>query len=175
MKTKKRFFLFIAALAAFSIILLLAGCRSETFKRSRELYALGIDPSSATVVESSDSHGGFHGDGLLFAQISIADDSVGAILSQRDEWKPLPLSENLTALVYGITTETSQTGPYLTNEDNEPVFPEIQNGYYYFEDRHAKSIDPYDDTDVFGRNSYNLTVAIYDTDTNMLYYAELDT
>jgi hypothetical protein len=172
MKTKKAFFLFIAA---FAMLLLFSGCQSGTSTRDQWLYALGIDPSSATVVESSDSHSGFHGDGLLFAQISIADDSVGAILSQRDEWKPLPLAENLTALAYGITTETSQTGPYLTNEANEPVFPEIQNGYYYFEDRHSQSTDPYDDADVLGRNSFNFTLAIYDTDTNTLYYAEFDT
>jgi hypothetical protein len=172
MKTKKRLFLFIAA---FAMCLLFAGCQDGTSTLDQWLYTLGIDPSSATVVESSDSHGGFHGDGLLFAQISIADDSVGTLLSQRDEWKSLPLSENLTALVYGVATEAGQTGPYLTNDANEPVFPEIQNGYYYFEDRHSKSTDPYDDTDVLERASFNFTLAIYDTDTDTLYYAEFDT
>jgi hypothetical protein len=169
---KKMFFLFIAA---FAMALLFSGCQDGTSQRNFDSSILGIDPSSATVVESSDSHGGFQGDGLLFKQIRFADDSVGAILSQRDEWKPLPLSENLTTLVYGVTTETSQDGPYLTNEANEPVFPEVQNGYYYFEDRHSKSVDPYDDTDVLERYSFNFTIAIYDTDTNTLYYAEFDT
>lgn len=31
------------------------------------------------------------------------------------------------------------------------------------------------DVDLFERSSFNFTLAIYDTDTNTLYYFELDT
>lgn len=38
-----------------------------------------------------------------------------------------------------------------------------------------QSTDPKDDTNVFSRFSYNFTMAIYDAETNTLYYMELDT
>jgi len=59
--------------------------------------------------------------------------------------------------------------------DGTPAIPEVDNGYYYFRDRHYQSTDPTDDSGVLGRASYNFTIAIYDTDSKILYYMELDT
>ena len=53
--------------------------------------------------------------------------------------------------------------------------PKIENGYYYFLDRHNESNDKYDDTNLNNRASWNFTLAIMDIDTNIIYYYELDT
>ena len=41
--------------------------------------------------------------------------------------------------------------------------------------RHPDAIDASDDTDLFDRYSYNFSIAVYDLDTDMLYYFEFDT
>ena len=44
-----------------------------------------------------------------------------------------------------------------------------------FEDRHLESNDSRDDTELLDRHSYNFSIAIYDCDTNIMYYFEFDT
>lgn len=49
--------------------------------------------------------------------------------------------------------------------------PKVENGGYYFIDRQQ-------DTERAGllyRRSYNFSLAIYDSDENILYYCEIDT
>ena len=60
-------------------------------------------------------------------------------------------------------------------EDGEPFFPEVDQGCYYFRDRHGESQDPTDESGLFNRGSWNFTLAIYDSQTGTLYYYELDT
>ena len=84
------------------------------------------------------------------------------------------MTENLTALVYGLKDETSSIDPYIS-EDGEALFPKVENGYYYFYDRHSESKDHFDDTNVLSRHSFNFVIAIFDTDTNRLYYSKFDT
>ena len=57
----------------------------------------------------------------------------------------------------------------------EAYMPAIDNGYYMFKDRHSESKDSRDDSELFDRNSYNFSIAIYDCDTDKMYYFEFDT
>lgn len=41
--------------------------------------------------------------------------------------------------------------------------------------RHSESTDHFDDTNVLDRHSFNFVIAIFDTDTNRLYYSRFDT
>ena len=59
--------------------------------------------------------------------------------------------------------------------DDDLEIPQIENGYYYFYDRHDEATDPYDDSEFLARFSFNFTLAIYDSDTNTLYLCEYDT
>lgn len=136
---------------------------------------IGVDVSAGEVISESDTHEGFHGDGDRVIEIQFTDTFFSDQLKDNAEWKAMPLTENLTALVYGLHTETSSIGPMIHSEDNVPVVPEIENGYYYFRDRHSQSTDPKDDTNILSRASYNFTIAIFDADANILYYSELDT
>ena len=156
------------------MILSLVGCRKKDIQ-SDISESLGIDVRKGTVLMDSDSHGGFHGDGMLFQQISFGDSKLSDEIKDNDGWKPMPLSQNMEALVYGIEVDTSSIGPYLTDESGNTIIPDIQNGYYYFYDRHSESKDPYSDKDILNRASFNFTLALYDSDNRVLYYVEFDT
>lgn len=130
--------------------------------------ALGVDASAGTVVSASDSHGGFHRDGLTFIELSFPDDSFGTRV--QTAWHFLPLSGSLNTFVYG----SPGAGPYITR-DGVNCFPPVQNGCYYFEDRHSQSTDPHSDSELLQRHSFNVTIAIYDADTRTFYYCEFDT
>lgn len=156
------------------VILLLSGCGKGNVQEDVS-KAIGIDVSKGTILTESDSHGGFHGDGMSVIHITFDEDAVLDEIENNDYWNELPLSENITALVYGISDDTSTIGPYLTDENGNTIIPEIQNGYYYFYDRHSESKDPYSDENVLARASFNFTLALYDSDNNVLYYVEFDT
>lgn len=156
------------------MIFSLVGCGEKDIQGDIS-ESLGIDVRKGTVLMDSDSHGGFHGDGMLFQKILFEDSKFSDEIKDNDGWKPMPLSKNMEALVYGIEEATSRIGPYLTDESGDTIVPDIQNGYYYFYDRHSESKDPYSDKDIFNRASFNFTLAIYDFDNHVLYYVEFDT
>ena len=126
---------------------------------------LNIEISQESIVEKKDTENGF---------MSMKITDTKTVEEIKSEWKELPLTENLTALVYGLEDETSSIGPYIS-EDGEALFPKVENGYYYFYDRHSESKDHFDDTNVLSRHSFNFVIAIFDTDTNRLYYSKFDT
>lgn len=150
------------------IFIMITGCYpfkklSETEYVSKEL---GIDFRSGTVVNSFDDHGGFLGDGTTIIKISFDDSSCVEKIKDSEEWCPLPLTENLIEFLDNVNYDEF---------DDVCIDSNIKNGYYCFIDRHTESRDSKDDTDLLNRFSINATLAIYDTETNALYYAELDT
>ena len=86
-------------------------------------------------------------------------------------WKTFPLSENLQVFLYGGVRNG------VTRGGNARMFglPEIDDGYYFFMDRHSKSTDASDDSELFDRGSYNFTLLIYDAVQTQLYLIEFDT
>lgn len=121
---------------------------------------LGAEITDGVLLKSEDSHGGFLGDGLSYAEIRCS-----LKIPDSDYWHPLPLSDTLTKLTAG--------NGLLATDGRSLVPPEIRNGWYFFMDEYdGKSPD---DTLVSERHSYNFTLALYDRDTGMLYFYELDT
>ena len=132
---------------------------------------LGADVNSAKVIFSENSHGGFHGDGEKYLIFKFDDDSFENTIKEDNTWHKLPVADDaVTALLYGLETPEMTYGPYI-NQD----IPKVSNGYYFFYDRHADRINPFDASDVLNRGSINFTAALYDADTDTLYYMELDT
>lgn len=121
----------------------------------------GIDVSKGKVISENDTHG-FHGDGLYFSEIKFSDDSTVSQIKENEYWHKMPLSKNLNEFIYEPL-------------DDGIKIPKITNGYYYFYDRHSESSNPYDDTELLNRGSYNFTVMIYDCDTDTLYVCREDT
>lgn len=157
-------------------LLFMSGCSKSGSITDEISKTIGIDLANAEFATRIDTHGGFHGDGNTIVTMPIPSESVLEQIQSNSNWHSLPFTENLTAVVYGITEGNSTIGPYITVDDTRnPAVPEISNGYYFFLDRHSQSTDPHDDTNVLSRASFNLTIAIYDCDTEMLYYLEFDT
>lgn len=142
------------------VALLLVGCGKSDYKDYVSELG-GIDISAAKVVSSQDSHGGFHGDGVLAVSFDCSDVSDAALDGMK-AWTEFPLSDNMQHVVYG-------------GFNDEVIIPEITNGCYLFHDRHSESTDPTDDSQLFDRYSYNFSLLLFDFDTNMLYLIEVDT
>ena len=159
------------------LILLLISVYGSKDSTKNISKTLGVSLSKGRVVQEIDSHGGFHGDGMSFKVITFRDQDSDLVKQIRGNewWCELPFTENLSAVVYGEVKNNYIRGSLVTNEDGEQVFPAVENGYYFFYDRHTDSKDRKDDTDLLNRYSYNFTIAIYDSDHQVLYYYELDT
>lgn len=118
-------------------------------------------------LECRDTHGGFHMDGETLIKIYFSNEQANKFLkevNQNKHWRKLPMTIN-----------AKKTITYLM--DDEIKIPEIINGYWFFLDRHSDSNNKYDENERFEefRPSRNYTVAIFDTDTNILYFYECDT
>lgn len=163
----KQIILTISTLLIF--ILPLAACSSQKPQNiiSNEL---GIDASSGNEVSSFDNHGGFHGDGTAYIALSFSDNTVLEQIQESTQWQAFPLDETVQALVYGVSDATSRVGPFLYDENGNPLVPGISNGYYLLIDRHTDK-----EKNILNRSSFNFTLGLYDTDTNTLYYCEFDT
>ena len=143
----------------------LFGC-TNTQKTLDEEFEFSKD--DFVVIEELDTHGGFHGDGAYYLTLDCSknQEKVNELIK---DWKPLPLTENLNEALY-----ERHYGAY-----EEKSLPKIENGFYKFIDRHREAsnegINASDDSNIFNRHSYNYTIAIYDLDTQMMYYFEFDT
>lgn len=150
----------------------LAACRVKT-PQERIAKELGLDASDGTEVLHYDSHGG-NGDGASCYALQFSDDAMAQSIRDQDGWASLPMDETTTLLVYGQSDEARSVGPYLTDSDGNSLLPEIEHGYYCFIDRQADdkalSAKP-----ILERGCYNFTVAVYDEDSDILYYCQLDT
>ena len=127
-------------------------------------YNLKLNVSSGEVAESFDTHGGFNGDGVTFAKIKFSDDSALTQIENNNVWTPLPSDETVQALLYG------DYSGFVCDENGNSLIPEIKNGYSMLIDKQDKSL-----TNMLERASLNFVLGVYDTDTNTLYYYELDT
>lgn len=178
----KKLFIKTAALTLFALTLALcSGCglifHSDEKKEAGE--ALGLDLTSAAVIESRDTHGGFLGDGTQFLKLDCGGAHAVEQIENSAHWKPLPVLTHVSTLLYGgegwapiVKIDDYDSGVY-----DQPLFPKVENGWYFFYDRYDNgvSFDRYDDSLVLGRFSFNFTVALYDADTDTLYYAKVDT
>ena len=175
MNRMKKNIIFLAAAAT----LLLAGLTACKAKTPQDLAseALSLDLSSGSEVSSYDTHSG-NGDGTSCMVLSFQDDAVLEQIQESVSWHPLPVDQTTQVLVYGFSEETGETswqiGPFLTDDNGNPLVPEVQNGYYVLLDRQAED-GKAPGSDILNRGSFNFTFGLYDTDTDTLYCCELDT
>ncbi len=159
---KKRLF---AVLAAF---LLLTGCACQD-GLSQVSQELGVDVTGAAAVEYYDTHSGF-GDGTSCITCRFDDDTVLEEIKGSSNWRAFPLDDTARALVYGLSDGSRQIGPMLNDNAGHPIVPEIRHGYYRLIDRQRDA-----EGALLERYSFNLTLVLYDADTNTLYVCKLDT
>lgn len=157
------------SLAILFFLFAFSACGSKSVQETVSAE-LGIDASGGKEISATDTHGGFHGDGVSSVALSFSDLSVLDEIKGNAEWKAFPLDDTVQALVYGVNDETSSIGPFINDGTGNPLVREIQNGYYILIDRQKDQ-----EIDILERSSFNVTVGLYDTDTNTLYYCTLDT
>lgn len=165
-----------SALLVLCLIITSTACVSKTqTAQERVSAALGLELSSAEEVKFEDNHGGFHGDGAAFITLHITDPTFYQRLDSNPLWHSLPLDDPMTVLLYGVTDGEGSYGPYLTDSSGAPLFPQVEKGYYFINDRHPTASVPYSSSAILGRSSLNLTAAVYDAETQLLYFCEFDT
>lgn len=140
-------------------------------RQRRSPRALHIDVSAGEEISSSDTHGGFHGDGISCVALQFPNSQVADAIAANAAWTPLPLDETAQALAYGVTREDGgevfSAGPYLTDDSGDPLLPGIANGFYRLIDRHS---DAGDGQNLLERASLNVTLAVYDADSDTLIF-----
>lgn len=115
---------------------------------------LGITIRNGVVLEDTDTHGGFHGDGLAVVKIA------GNITSMEgDFWHTLPLTGQAEAIA-----------AYLAIREPLP-----EQGRWFFHDRHLQSADRSSPAQTFARASCNFTFGIWDAENGILTYYKIDT
>ncbi len=138
---------------------------------SRRNDHFGFETDQFTIVEEKDTHSGFHGDGAYYLILDCSENPNQAHENIK-EWKELPLSDNLDLVMCGGEREGES---YEYNFAEEAHWPTISNGVYKFVDRHSESVNESDDANLLSRYSFNFSIAVYDLDTDTLYYFEMDT
>ena len=151
-----------------TVLSLLSAC--GIYEDGLEKY-FGFDADEFVILEEKDTHGGFHGDGNKYMILDCSKNAEKARNLVKD-WKSLPFSENLNLYMYGGEKKGESYGYKFAEEAHLPI---IENGVYKFVDRHSEAKDPYDDSELLDRYSINFSVAVYDFDTDKLYYFEIDT
>ncbi len=136
---------------------------------------LGLDLRQGQLVEYEDSHGGFHGDGETFAVVTFSEEGAWELETclgyELPGWEKLPLTGDAHQVLYG----GNSWRPLIHDDSGEPLVPELSNGWFFFLDRQVDYEEDYVKESIFSRSSFNFTLAVYDADSNTLYYFRLDT
>lgn len=152
----------------FIIITILSGCAKTTPDDVAYISEkIGIDISGSKIIEKTDTHGGFHGDGMMFAQIEISNKKFEQELKNIGKWSKEP-SELTEILLYG----NEEWSPYIVDDNGEPLMKKIENGYYFIINDTDSNEENIEWSEMY---SVNAIVAVYDVDNNILYYYEIDT
>lgn len=155
----------ISAVCIIVVLAFLLGSCGYNDYRNKISKALGIDIPSGAPMKSVDTHGGFNGDGAAWVSVGFTSDkNPTEQIKNNHDWKPLPLDEVAEVLAHDLKIQL--------DDGEATLMPEVENGYYIVIDRHSEKNE---NDDILGRTSYNFTMAIYDTDANILYYCEFDT
>lgn len=149
-------------LVTITLLVLLTGC-SNVKKHVSNSLDLNLDKCT---VKNIITHHEFHGDGEYFASISCEEE-----LELSKNWKKLPLTDNIREAAEMEICDDDNCGTIFKKYN----IPKLEEGYYYFEDRHPDSKDKYDDKDLNNRSSYNYTLAFYDQNNKKIYFFEFDT
>lgn len=159
---------------------LLSGCTKANindidFTDLEEIHML-LDEVELSDVQSTK---GSHGDGYVFASAKWDNErgcrEAEQQMAEDSKWKALPLSGNLQAAVYGSDDGETMRSPLAVDKQGELLFPNIQHGYYLFRDQHSDSDDEQDDSQLWDRDSFDFVLVVYDSDTQTMYFWQLDT
>lgn len=151
----------------------------DYFGRERRILSfvgeeLGIDLSEATVKDSFRHKGVGFEHVISCTTVDIHYDKADEVLAsiESDEnWKALPLTDNLNEYIDRFFT------PRYSFDDWAEI-PSIENGYYWLYDFNSEHSNPRDDENLFGKGAtinVDAILAIYDCERDLLYYTRVNT
>ncbi len=175
--------------------LVCTGCAFTAKSRTAQLVrgigkTIGVDLKNAEIVCIRDTHGGFHGDGIL-AVCLRPDAKTAARLTEQlpnRHWRPLPISDEAHRMLFDWGDPLANSEDFHRIEDHpsgraygdfpEDGFPDAQLGCWIFCDKQLGDSDArYTDAHISDdeRSSWNFWCAWFDADTRLLYFIEFDT
>lgn len=164
---KKKNIIIIAIASVIILFITITSCYHDKRISHIEKY-IETKIGKCELVREINTHGGFLGDGDYFIELNCSklDDTEIKI-----NWKKLPVSEELQKPL-----ELKQCrGDGCKDIYERYNIPNIENGYYYFYDRHSDTTNYRNEELINERSSYNFSVGLYDVDHKTLYFYELDT
>ena len=148
---------------ALIIITILSGCSDTTVDDVTCISEqIGIDISGSKIIEKTDTHGGFHGDGRMFVQIEINNKNFEQELKKTGKWSQEP-SELTEILLYG----NEEWNPYIADDNGKPLMKKIENGYYFIINDTDSNEEDIEWSEMY---SVNAIVAVYDVDNLSLIH-----
>lgn len=131
---------------------------------------LGADLPAEIQLEYEDSHGGFHGDGVLTATVTFpSQKAVQEFAGQLDApWSSLPVEPS--ELSWAVHRAWSSLPPLSTDLRRNDL-PPVTRGYWFCQDRYQEQ---YGEVCAFNPYLQNATFALLDTQAGVLYVLEID-
>ena len=125
---------------------------------------LGIDLPAGAAITYEDSHGGFHGDGVLtvVVECSDPDKAEGLIDDISQRWRESPIEPELWEQFRAA---------WRQNGEQIPPLPEEPRGFWFYRDRFQEQ---YGKKCEFNPVLQNCTFALMDTEQGRLYVLETD-
>ena len=154
---KKNIVVIIAISMILTIVLIYLLSDNSVYTQIKKEFRM--DVSNCKKVKSEDNHGGFHGDGELFAALDCSKDKEN-IIDQIKEWDTLPIvDENILSQFNRF-----QTDDFYNDAVKKYDLLNKPNGFYYFKGKDQNSYGDY----------ANFDFALFDLDNDIFYYFEYD-
>lgn len=152
------------------------GCASNSSSRTLKKISceVSVDIRGGEIIKLEDTHSKFHSDGNLLVIVQLTDRSLEKKLADSQEWQAFPLDKTAQTLLYGSKIGDEQVGPFVIDRDGNKLFPPVSSGYYWLKDRQPET-EQQIKKGISGNDLGKFTLAIYDSQKNMLYYCKMDT
>lgn len=177
-RSLKNSLIVVAIIAIVTVISITAGNIYGRIKESNTDWGISSKlvntsiPKDAAVLRSSDTHGGFHGDGEYFVVFQFTESQCMEFgkLSENGGWIDLPVLHDLSKFIFGEKKGLEQ---YEGHGENK--IPKItRHGKYYFYDKFIKDNPQYNGISIFDRPASNFIFALLDFDNKKLYVMKYD-
>ena len=115
----------------------------------------------------TDSHGGFHGDGVALGRADVKDKDIARLLKNpKGHWTKTPMPKELETILYGGESYYSDLAKRLDMEN-------IKNGYWMYIDRFGNKREYMKEKEI-DRYINNYSIGLLDLDKKIFYYIKFD-
>ena len=104
--------------------------------------------------------------------IELTDVHREILAAENEAWYPFPLPDPIAAALYG---NSGRRGPYFTDSEGQVQIPQIQEGKFWFLNRKGTDLVPYSWINLHSDYEMHFTLAVWDSQNNILYFFMKDT